>query len=290
MPVKSPTEERALVKVDAAKTVQAMAGTITKGGAEVPVRGLVAFRELLESRKGSIGSVAASFMSPERIIKVVLNSVDRTPKLAQCTGNSIFRSVLAAAELGLDPGGALNQAYLVPFKAECTLIVGYQGIVDLAFRSERVVSVNAAAVYEGDVYEEEGGLAPKLRHVKGRGPRDPKKLTHAYAVIQLKDGGLVYDSMTRAEVDAIRARSRSRDDGPWVTDYAEMAKKTVLRRTLKLCPKSTEMKQALALENAVDSGESTAGILEAEWTEADTDKGDTKGEYAPVASISRSAT
>jgi recombination protein RecT len=83
--------------------------------------------------------------------------------------------------------------------------------------------------------------------------------------------------MTRAEVDAIRARSRSRDDGPWVTDYAEMAKKTVLRRTLKLCPKSTEMKQALALENAVDSGESTAGILEAEWTEADP--------TAPVAGI-----
>ena len=40
--------------------------------------------------------------------------------------------------------------------------------------------------------------------------------------------------MTRAQVDAIKARSHSSSDGPWVTDYEEMAK-TVIRRIAKSC-------------------------------------------------------
>jgi recombination protein RecT len=57
--------------------------------------------------------------------------------------------------------------------------------------------------------------------------------------------------MSRSQVDAIRARSRSGSNGPWVTDYDEMAKKTVVRRALKYCPLSSERyEKALEHDNA----------------------------------------
>jgi recombination protein RecT len=61
--------------------------------------------------------------------------------------------------------------------------------------------------------------------------------------------------MAISEVESIRRRSRAGNSGPWQTDYAEMAKKTVLRRTLKLAPCSPELQRALYLDERVDEGE-----------------------------------
>jgi len=47
--------------------------------------------------------------------------------------------------------------------------------------------------------------------------------------------------MTKAEIEAIRNRSRAGKSGPWVTDFAEMAKKTVVRRLSKMLPLSSEI-------------------------------------------------
>jgi len=43
--------------------------------------------------------------------------------------------------------------------------------------------------------------------------------------------------MPKLEIDAIRKRSRAANDGPWVTDYLEMAKKTGIHRHVKSLPK-----------------------------------------------------
>src|SRR5690606_7654635 len=71
-------------------------------------------------------------------------------------------------------------------------------------------------------------------------------VTHAYAVLRLKDGGADFDVMTRAEIDAIRKRSRAAARGPRVTDYAEMAKKTGLPPLPKTAPMAIEYQPAAA--------------------------------------------
>jgi recombination protein RecT len=235
-------------------------GTAVNGSLAVRNAGLATFGDFLKKRTMSIGQVAPSFIRPERMMKIVLSSVSRTPALMDCSMQSIFIAMLQAAELGLEPGSATGEAYLVPFKGTCQMIPGYQGLTTLAFRSGFVSSVMAREVYEGDVFDFEYGLEAKLRHVPGDGEHDPTRITHAYAVIKLKDGGILYDVMTRQEIDRIRGRSRAGSSGPWVTDYAEMAKKTVLRRALKLCPKSVELSKALAADTAADTGDSS--ILE----------------------------
>ncbi len=70
---------------------------------------------------------------------------------------------------------------------------------------------------------------------------------------KLKDGGTQFEVMSRAEVDAIRARSKAGRSGPWVTDYQAMAQKTVIRRLFKYLPVSIEMQQAIGIDEKADA-------------------------------------
>jgi hypothetical protein len=77
--------------------------------------------------------------------------------------------------------------------------------------------------------------------------------------------------MSRAEVDGIRARSKSADNGPWVTDYAAMALKTVVRRLFKFLPVSIEIQQAVSLDEQAEAGVSqqNSAIIDGNFTEVD---------------------
>jgi recombination protein RecT len=53
------------------------------------------------------------------------------------------------------------------------------------------------------------------------------------------------------DIEAVRKRSKSRDFGPWATDYDAMARKTCIRQLFKLLPKSAELARAVAHDGAV---------------------------------------
>jgi recombination protein RecT len=216
---------------------------------------IVAVNDLLTKRASSIQSIAPTGMEAKKIIKIVLNAITKTPALQSCSPESVFRSVMHAVELGLTPGSSLGEAYLVPYGKECQLIPGYRGLITLARRSGEVSTITSYPVYSGDEFDFELGLNPVLRHIPHHGERQPSDITHVYCVIRLKDGGVVFDVMTRGEVDAVRKRSKAGGSGPWVTDYAEMARKTVTRRCLKYAPMSVEMSKALAIDTAADTGD-----------------------------------
>jgi hypothetical protein len=57
-----------------------------------------------------------------------------------------------------------------------------------------------------------------------------------YAIALLANGLTKQCVMMKEDVDRIRSKSRSSSNGPWVTDYDEMAKKTVIKRLCKLLP------------------------------------------------------
>jgi recombination protein RecT len=212
--------------------------------------------QYLEARKADIAQAAARHVSADRLSRVVLNCVARTPALRNCTMLSIYRSAMMAAELGLDPGSALGECYLLPYKDQCQLVVGFRGLITLARRSGEVETVQAWVVYDGDDFEVRLGTHPEIVH-KPRydGDRDPSKVRYVYAVAKLHGTDTpMFDVMTRAEVEAVRKRSRSGAAGPWDTDWAEMARKTVVRRLAKYLPMSVEMAKAVSL----DTGENEA--------------------------------
>lgn len=225
---------------------------------------IATLRGMLEQAKPRIAAVLPKHLTADRMCKLALVAASQSPQLAACEPVSVIRSVMLSAQLGLDPFGALGSAYLVPYGTRCTLIPGYRGLIDLARRSGAVSVVEARAVYEGDRFSYCYGLEPRLEHSPASGERDEAiKPSHVYAIVRYKDGGAQFDVMTRAEVDAIRKRSKASGNGPWVTDYAEMAKKTVIRRLLKLVPMSIELAQAIAVDERADRGEDQAdGIVD----------------------------
>lgn len=225
----------------------------------LPAQRLQTLKESLQSAHKSMQMVAASVVTPDKLIKIALVAAQRTPLLLQCTPQSIVRSVMQGAELGLVPGSALNHAYLVPFKNgevyEAQLIPSAQGLTELMYRSGLVAFVTSEVVYEGDEFEYELGLEPKLRHVPKDETIDSSKIIYAYMVVGLKDGSRVFRVMTRKGIDRIREKSKAKNSGPWVSDYAEMARKTVIKNGSKYVPKSIEVARAVALDNAADTGD-----------------------------------
>lgn len=220
-------------------------------------------KDFIEQRQGAISALVPKHLNPERLMKVLLNSIYKTPKLQECTPSSLLQCALTAAELGLEPGGALGHAYLVPYKETCTFIIGYRGLIELMRRSGQLASIRAVVVRERDRFRYTEGLDQNIEHepfLDG----DAGALKYVYAVAKLKDGSVQCEFMTRQQVDAIRARSRSKDNGPWVTDFDEMAKKTVVRRIAKLLPLSSEAAKALEVDgdDYIDST-ATAVVTEA---------------------------
>lgn len=212
---------------------------------------------LLGRMTPEIARALPAHVKPERMCRIALTALRATPKLHSCTPESFLGAIVQAAQLGLEVNTPLGHAYLVPYKTTCQLILGYQGMMDLARRSGELSAIYAHAVYEADTFAWSLGLSPDLTHVPARGDRG--ELTHAYAVARLRSGDPVFTVLTRAEVDARRARgggARSDRSTPWATDYEAMARKTAIRSLFTWLPKSAEMAQAAAIDEAPEIGRS----------------------------------
>lgn len=161
---------------------------------------------------------------------------------------------MQSAQLGLEPGSALGQAYLVPYGNQCQLILGYRGMIDLARRSGQVLSLNAYAVREGDEFNYQLGLHPDIHHVPScEADRVKKPITFVYAVATLRGGGYQFEVMSRAEVEAVKAKAKSKNI--WNNYFEEMAKKTVIRRLFKYLPVSIEALQITNVDAKREAGE-----------------------------------
>ena len=222
-----------------------------------------ALKAALEKSLPNIKDVAARHLTPERLVKVVLGAASRNPMILDCTPLSVVKAVLQAAELGLEPGSSLGEFWLVPFKnnktgqREAQGIPGYRGLISLARRTGEISNLYAEAVYDGDHFDVELGLEPRMVHkpdYDNEKREDPKHLRFVYAVARFKDGSYQFTVLSRGQIEALRRRSKAADSGPWVTDYEEMAKKTAIRRLSKYLPMSVEMAKALELQARAEAG------------------------------------
>ncbi len=228
-----------------------------------------------------------SWMNTERFLTQVRTALTvgdpyKLKKLQECSPASVVGAVLTAAELGLDPSGRLGSAYLVPYGADCQLIPGYRGLIDLAVRSGFVKSINAWVVHEKDLFTVVNGKLP--RHVpfmpKFGEDSKPGPVYAAWMRAQLRGGGVESFVMTRADIEKVKDRSAAvkfarsnptnprAQQSPWFTDEEAMQMKTVIRRGIKLLPLSptgglnTELER---FSKALDVDDSE----EADFVEAD---------------------
>lgn len=163
-------------------------------------------------------------MTADRMARIVVTECNKNTQLYNCDEKSFFASVLQCAALGLEPGDGLGQCYLLPYGKKCQLIIGYRGMIDLARRSGQIRAIFAYCVHQKDHFSYTLGLDPNLEHVPCD-DSDPGPTTHVYAVAKLTDGSSQFEVMSRAQVEKIRLRSKASSNGPWTTDWDEMAKK-----------------------------------------------------------------
>lgn len=205
---------------------------------------------LIRRMEPQIRKALPSVITPERFTRMVLTALSSSPKLQACTPMSFMGAMMQAAQLGVEPNTPLGQAYLIPYAGVCQFQLGYKGLIDLAYRSGEVSSIQAHEVHENDTFEYEYGLEPKLRHVPAQTDRGP--VTFYYAVLKLKNGGVGFEVMSRDDVETFaRKKSKAYNNGPWKTDFDEMAKKTVLKKVLKYAPLKTEFARAVASDESV---------------------------------------
>ena len=204
-------------------------------------------------------------LTVERLLRVSMTAIRNNPKLLDCSQQSLLACIMGCATLGLEPEPFLGQAYMVPYfnkKKNCLeaqLIPGYRGYITLARRSGEVQSVQAQVVYENDFFNLQYGLRETLDHTPAEGDRGEVK--GAYVIFRYKDGSYSFDYMPKSDIDKIKGRSKSANSGPWVTDYPEMAKKTVIRRHVKLAPLSVELAKATEMETLALAGESQEDLF-----------------------------
>lgn len=215
------------------------------------------------SRIKQIKSVVASNVTPEKMARIALNELRTNDFLAKCAvqnPDAFINAIVQASHLGLEIGGALGQAYLVPFKGEVKMMPGYRGLLSLARRSGEITSINAEVVYERDEFSLELGLESKVTHKPYlQGERGEPVL--AYMVAHFKDGGHHFEWMSITEVyktrdrsSAVQSAKKNGKQTPWDTDRDEMIRKTVIRRGWKYLPMSIEMQHAKVIDDAAEAG------------------------------------
>lgn len=218
---------------------------------------------LLDKMKPQFAAALPKHMNPDRMIRVVLTEMRKTPALQECSQQSLMAAVVIGAQLGLEPG-INGQAYLIPYNGTCTFVPGWKGLVDLAQRSGRA-SVWTGAVYEGDDFDFEYGTSPYVKHRPGPNTGIDAKLTHVYAVGRVR--GAEYPVLEVWPVGQVAAhRDRFNKVGKRHYSYQHFEKygrKVALLQVLKYMPQSIELATAIDLEHAAETGKQKLDLNDA---------------------------
>lgn len=229
--------------------------------------------DVIKSGEKQFSTALPQHLNGERFVRIAITTIRQNPKLAECSQESLFGSLMTIAQLGLEPG-VLGQCYLIPFKnnklgtMECQFQLGYKGMIELLRRTGQLSDIYAYPVYSNDEFDIEYGLERTLKHKpafnnqEGRG-----EATGFYSVAIMKDGTRAFEYMTKQEIidHEEKYRKGKFKNDIWNKNFEEMALKTVTKKMLKWLPISVEMIENLRKENqTLKYNEKTNEITEEE--------------------------
>lgn len=214
---------------------------------------------LISKNARAIQSVLPKHLTFEKMARIAYHCVEVTPALALCNQKSLFNAILEASSLGLEVGGPLGLAHLIPFGKEVKLIIDYKGFMHMASNSNIIISYEP--VYEKDYFVHKKGLNPVLEHEVLEGDRG--NLVGAYAIAFYPDGRKDFEVVDRTIAMAAKQRSpaKNKKDSPWNktidgvrVDEWVMWCKTAVRRLAKRTPKSPELQRAAIIDEKGEAG------------------------------------
>jgi len=186
----------------------------------------------------------------ERFKKIALMAASKNPTLAESDIASLITAIYQSAELGLEPN-TFGHVWLLPYynrnagKKLVQFQIGYQGFIELIYRTGEVDDVEAHMVYSGDVFDITYGSQRSLTHKPATKQEDRGERIGVYAVAYMTNGMCKFEYLNMHEINEVRNASKSKDNGPWQSWFDEMAKKTAVKRLTKYMKKTPELKKAL---------------------------------------------
>lgn len=214
---------------------------------------------MLSQNFNAIRSVLPESMKPEKIMRLGYQIVVKNPELARnCTPVSLMNCILESASLGIEIGGPLGLAHIIPNKKKrmAELRLDYKGEIELMHRSPLVRKVVTNAVYENDFFDYEYGSKQFLRHRPATGNKG--KLIAAYCQVFFENGtdDFVICDQEMAEYAKSKSEAKNSEYSPWNKpgEVHWMWIKTAVHRMAKRIPKSPELQRAINLNSASDEG------------------------------------
>ena len=207
-------------------------------------------RQWVAKMSDQIKNALPANITPERMTRIALTALSKDAKLANSTPESFMGALLTSAQLGLECNTPLGQAYLIPYnnkgKIETQFQLGYQGLLDLCYRTGQYKSIVARVVYEGDIFDFKYGTNEFIDHKPMGKSNNP---TNVYARYTMINGAESFEVMSWESVMAHAkkfSQSVNSSFSPWTTNPELMACKTVLKKLLKYAPKTVEKANLIA--------------------------------------------
>ena len=198
----------------------------------------------------------------------ILGQNDYAMQIALGNRQSVVDAVLNIAAIGISLNPAKKQAYLVPRDRKICLDVSYIGLMDLAMSTGAIRWAQAAIVRSADAFTLHGFDKPPTHTFNPFATDDSRgEPVGVYVVVKTSDGDYLTHTMPIADVFAIRDRSSAwkawiekKKRCPWVTDEAEMVKKTCVKQAYKYWPKVERLSEAI--KHLDNEGEGLAELAE----------------------------
>jgi recombination protein RecT len=201
-------------------------------------------------------------ISQQEFMVKVVNAIKKSPELLKCTPQSLFGSILYFAEIGLPFNTPEGFGYILPYKnkgiLEATPIVGYKGLIEIAYRNPKVKSIRIQSVYQNDEFEYEYGTNEYIKHkptmsgIRGN-------LVAVYAIAKIDGIDPLFVVVHKPELDKIQRLSKSggSEYSPYNngTDiFNVMQSKVAIKLLFKTLPKSNNeaLLKVLELDNKFD--------------------------------------
>jgi len=243
------------------------------------------WERILDRIMPKMQDVLPAHIPAKRLHRILLAQFTPDSKIHLCTPPSFVGSVLTTCQIGLEiaVGG---QCWILPFKKRneyiATVVIGWKGYKDLAYRAPQVGSFNAGVVYEKEEFEYHRSMGkgdePYIVHPWSELPLDQRgHLRAAYMAVQMKTGQWVLQVLSKPEVLERKRRSRAAqfDTSAWATDEAAMWRKTACLAGASFLPADYNFARAHDLDVQAERGTQDLsqepkdfGVDPSEWEDA----------------------
>ncbi len=232
-------------------------------------------RDLIQAQQAAIETQLAGAINSAAFVRAAISAIASSPQLQQADPKTVLGGIMLAAQLKLEIGPALGHFYLTPRKEKgnqiCLPIIGYQGYIELAYRSGRIEKIETFLIRDGDKFDH-GANSERGRFFDWN-PADYDEIrewTGVVAMAKIKGAGTVWAYLPKDKV--IARRPHYWESTPWKTNEEEMARKTGIRALAPYLPKSTDLGRAIEADE--QKVESIAGVHELVVTRDDTEHHD----------------